>query len=230
VLLSGCAVRFVFSYLAEGFITLCTEAGYEVVIPKGEFCCGAPLLSMGMLKESTRLAQKNIQYLGALKADITVSLCPTCTHTMRNVYLELTGQSIEIEDSAFVLLRILQTHKLKKLKGLVLYHHPCHSLYGLGIKREPLELIGRTGLTVTELPEGCCGFAGVFSVRFKDLSANLLQQRFAGINKEAATVVTACPGCIFQFMKVLPQGRVMHIVEVIEEAMDEQGRQEGTSG
>ncbi len=230
VLFSGCAVRFVFSYLAESLIKLCNEAGYEVVVPKGEACCGAPLLSMGMIKEATKMAKKNLQYLSALKADFTVSLCPTCTHTMRNLYPELLGQAVEIEDSVVVLQSILHEHGTGRLKGSVLYHHPCHSLYGLGIKDLPVQLLRSTGLMVTELPEGCCGFAGGFSLKFKDLSMELLRQRFAGINIESATVVTPCPGCIFQFMKVLPQGRVMHLVEIVEEALDENRGQKDQTG
>jgi len=225
VLFSGCATRFIFPYLAEGFLTICLRAGYEVVVPKTEFCCGAPLLSLGILKEARRLAKKNIQYLGALKSDLMVSLCPTCIHTMKNIYPDLIGEAIQIEDSVNVLLQIIQEIEIKKLKGTLLYHHPCHSLYGLNLKKQPVQLLREVGTTITEMPEGCCGFAGTFSLRFKHLSEQLLQNRFKGFNKEAATVVTSCPGCLFQFMKELPQSRVLHIVEVIEEATDAHTRQ-----
>ncbi|RME64193.1 MAG: (Fe-S)-binding protein [Nitrospirae bacterium] len=224
VLFSGCAVRFVFSYLAEALIRICTLSGYEVVLPKSEFCCGAPLLGMGLQRDAEKLAKKNIQYLGALKADMMVSLCPTCVHTMRNLYPDLTGKTIDIVDSTEALTRLINEVPLKEQKGTVVYHHPCHDLYGLNIKKEPIDLILKTGLTVTELPEGCCGFAGGFSLRFPELSQALLEERFKGMNKESITLATSCPGCIYQFMKTLPQGRVVHLVEVIEESLDEEGR------
>ncbi len=221
VLFSGCAVRFVFPYIAEAFIRVCTASGYEVVLPKSEFCCGAPLLSMGLKKEAQRLAKKNLQYLGALKADLTVSLCPTCVNTMKNIYPELAGSAFEVEDSTSFLRDCLSELPVKKQRAMLVYHHPCHALYGLDIKRDPIDILTQMGITVTELPEGCCGFAGSFSLRFPELSRALLEGRFRGMNRDSVTLVTACPGCIFQFMKALPEARVMHILEVLEEAIDE---------
>jgi Fe-S oxidoreductase len=70
----------------------------------------------------------------------------------------------------------------------------------------------------------CCGFAGLFSLHFKDMSKSISRKKVANISKTSAeTVVTSCPGCITQLESVKKEANlnidIRHIIEVIDEAM-----------
>src|SRR5690606_12548598 len=57
--------------------------------------------------------------------------------------------------------------------GRVAYHDGCSGLRELGIRRQPRRLLASVdGVELLEVPAGetCCGFGGLFSVKFPDIS------------------------------------------------------------
>jgi Fe-S oxidoreductase len=67
--------------------------------------------------------------------------------------------------------------------------------------------------------EGCCGFGGLFSLQYGDISRGLLGKRVDAYDSTgAAAVVTSCTGCMLQLGSALRDKQVFHIIELIEEA------------
>ena len=220
VLFGGCSVRYLFPNLGEAFIRVCNRLGYEVVLPKGEVCCGAPLLDSGMIEMAAGFARKNRALFDSLKADALVSLCPTCVITLKDRYPELVGGGIEVMDSVSFLAGVIAPDDFFKLTAV--YHDPCHSKYGSGLYEEPRALLKRLGVELKEIKGGCCGFAGTVSLRFRDMSLRLLESRVREFQGSGAEVmVTSCPGCIYQLSKVIKGDRVFHVVEVVDEAISQ---------
>lgn len=116
---------------------------------------------------------------------------------------------------------------LRSVRPVITYHDPCHLNHGLKIKNEPRQILkGIKGVEFIEMQHAgeCCGFAGSFSLQFKDISRNIGRKKIDNIaDTKADTVVTSCPGCIMQLeglkretnMKV----NIKHIVELVDEAM-----------
>jgi len=109
--------------------------------------------------------------------------------------------------------------------GTLTYHPSCHLSRGLGIDRQPRELLANVrGAHIVELPEAgdCCGFGGVFSVAHPELSAEFLKRKIGNLEKtEAPTLVVADTGCIMHIAGGLhkqkkPQ-KVVHIAEVLNQ-------------
>ncbi len=73
----------------------CNSIGYEVVLPKGEVCCGSPLRALGLEEEAIALAKKNYQIFSKLKVEAILSLCPTCSLTLKSEYPKLIGHGLE---------------------------------------------------------------------------------------------------------------------------------------
>jgi glycolate oxidase iron-sulfur subunit len=105
----------------------------------------------------------------------------------------------------------------------VTYHEPCHLGRGLGVTKEPLEII-RTipGLDFVPLrePERCCGNAGSFSFTHYDISYNILKHKLADISGTGAdAVVTGCSACRMQLEDGFAQEglgkRVFHTAELL---------------
>jgi glycolate oxidase iron-sulfur subunit len=223
-LFTGCSINYLLPSLGISLINILVHLGYEVVLPKGEVCCGAPLRSLGMEDEAAALAKKNLTIFSRLNAEAVLSLCPTCVLSLKHHYPVLAGRGLDhvMDISGFLHDKWDPSHHspLRNFRK-VTYHDPCHLSYSLGIKKEPRDLIQRAGAELVESgDEGCCGFGGTFSLAFRDLSRSLMGKRAAAYRKTgSAAVITACPGCMLQLgggMKDIP---VFHLVELLEEAI-----------
>lgn len=216
---TGCNINFLFPNLGESLINVLQRFGYEVVLPKGEVCCGTPLRTLGLEQKAEELAKKNLRVFNKLKVDAILSLCPTCTLAIKTEYPKIIGKGLDkaMDISSFFLDKIGVAEKISKTS---VYHDPCHLYYGLGIRDEPREIIRKAGLELKE-PEriGCCGFGGMFSFSYKEMSAGLLQKRTkAYMNSNADVVVTSCPGCMLQLSRTITDRPVIHLIELIEDA------------
>lgn len=219
VIFSGCVINYIYPHIGESLIKILFEMGYEIIVPRGEVCCGTPLRTLGLENEAITLAKKNVSLFNKLNAEAIISLCPSCTLTIKNDYPELIGESIDniIDVSIFLYKRLnYQKPKIKVMKAV--YHEPCHMKYGLEIDKEPKELIRKIGIDLTELKEQkCCGFAGLFSFSFKELSNNILYECLKEYTDTAYDlIITTCPGCIIQLSKRIKDKPILHLVELLD--------------
>lgn len=223
-LFTGCSVNFLLPSLGISLINVLVHLGYEVVLPKGEVCCGAPLRSLGMEDEAAALAKKNLTIFSRLNAEAILSLCPTCVLSIKHHYPLLVGRGLEhvMDISSFLHEKWNPSqHSPFRHFRKVTYHDPCHLNYSLGIRKEPRELIQRAGAELVEPgEEGCCGFGGTFSLAFKNLSRSLMKKRVDAYRKTGAeAVITACPGCMLQLSGGMKDTFVFHLVELLEEVI-----------
>ena len=222
---TGCIVNFLFPHLGESLIDVLHMLGYEVILPAGEVCCGIPLRALGLEEEAASLAKKNVETFSRLNVEAVISLCPTCTLALKSDYLKMIGKGIEnVQDVSSFLFRIKNVPELLNLSLPVkyaFYHDPCHLKYGLGIEKEPRDILGSIGIDLIRTrEESCCGFAGTFCFSYRKLSQNILANCIQNYSDEKAEmIVTSCPGCILQLSKEIRNKPVLHLIEVIEEAM-----------
>ncbi|MCX5719762.1 MAG: (Fe-S)-binding protein [Nitrospirae bacterium] len=221
---TGCTVNFLYPHLGESLINVLQKLHYEVILPVGEVCCGAPLRTLGLEKEAIELAKKNFRIFSKLNVDAILSLCPTCTLTLKEEYPKLIGEGIEraMDISRFLINKIdSPLPSLSSQSVTATYHDPCHLSYGLGIKKEPREIIKNIGINLIEAEEErCCGFGGIFSLSYKELSQGLLEKCIGNYTKTGTEImITACPGCMIQLTKEIKNKPVLHLIEVIEEAL-----------
>lgn len=223
-LFTGCSTNFLYPHLGTSLINVLLRLGYEVVLPTGEVCCGAPFRSLGLEDDAVALAKKNYETFSKLNVEAILSLCPTCILSIKTHYPNLTGKGLEnAMDVSMFLMNKLGSHEVSPLRHIksATYHDPCHLNYSLGIRKEPRELIRRAGVELIEAAgEGCCGFGGVFSLCNRDLSKDLMDKRVdAYLKTGAEAVVTACPGCMMQLGAGMKDKPVLHVIELVEEAI-----------
>ena len=87
-----------------------------------------------------------------------------------------------------------------RFERTVAYHPSCHLLRELGAREEPMRLLSAVrGIKLCELRdrEECCGFGGLFSVKFPHISAAMLEDKLNRIAESGAQVLVAndC-GCL----------------------------------
>ncbi|HRP75198.1 MAG TPA: (Fe-S)-binding protein, partial [Rhodocyclaceae bacterium] len=94
----------------------------------------------------------------------------------------------------------------------------------LGVKTQPRALLGlMPGVTVREMgeAEACCGFGGLFSVKYGDVSSRIAERKCNDIRAAAAdAVVLGDLGCMLNIEGRLrrmgdERTRVLHIAEVL---------------
>ena len=216
---TGCSVNYLFPFLGESLLNVLRSIGYEVILPKGEACCGSPLRALGLEAEAVALAKKNFQIFSRLQVDAVLSLCPTCSLTLKSEYPKLIGHGLEkaTDISAFFLDKLDLAEPIQKT---AVYHDPCHLAHGLGIKKEPREIIKKAGFGLLDAGMSeCCGFGGVFCASYQNIAKNLLQKSAKKLlDTQAEAVVTSCPGCMLQLGQQITDRPVLHLIELIEEA------------
>jgi L-lactate dehydrogenase complex protein LldE len=105
----------------------------------------------------------------------------------------------------------------------VAYHPSCHGLRALGVAEQPLRLLrGVWGLDLCPLrnAEECCGFGGMFAVKYAALSSAMLEAKIAAIEDSAAEFVTATDvSCLMHIDGGLRRRgsgvRTVHLAEIL---------------
>jgi L-lactate dehydrogenase complex protein LldE len=107
--------------------------------------------------------------------------------------------------------------------GTVTYHDSCSGLRELGIADQPRRLLGEVaGLTLSEMTDAqvCCGFGGLFCVKYPDISNAIVEKKTAQIAASGAgTLLAGDMGCLMNMAgKLQRQGsavEVRHVAEVL---------------
>ncbi len=242
----GCAMNLIFSEVSRATIAILTRAGYTVVIPKNQQCCGTPNIAEGERKVYREMAEHNVSLFEGKKVEAIVTDCAACGSELK-AYHETLGKqdrvakkaaafSAKVRDiSEFLAVTLGDDIKLGAIPGVVCFHDPCHLRHGQKLISPQRDLLRRIpGLTLTDIPdEGqCCGSAGIYNVTHHDRSMKILEAKVAAIDKTGAErVITSNPGCFMQLEYARKNwGRkwtVSHICEILrvslERAMDSKG-------
>ncbi len=109
----------------------------------------------------------------------------------------------------------------------VTYHPSCHGTRLLGVKEEPMKLLGSVkGLQLVPLPfaEDCCGFGGTFAVKMPNISGAMVTEKVNHIREtEAEVLVGLDMACLMNIAGDLRYReepvRVMHLAELLYEGV-----------
>jgi len=215
-------------------LRLLEASGCEVLVPEGQTCCGQPAWSAGERAAASDLAKKAIAELEGF--DYVVIPSGSCADQLRNVYPQLFAddpnwgpRARTLAERAYeltsFLVDVLKVSAVPcEFDGSVTYHDSCKGLRGLGIKRQPRDLLQRVpGLSLKEMSdcEECCGFGGAFSVKFGDVSTKIVDRKCDSIAAAGAdAVVGGDLGCLMNIEGRLRRRgdettRVLHIAEVL---------------
>jgi iron-sulfur cluster protein len=237
-LFSGCLVDFVYPEQALAMVNLVKTHGVQLDCPMEQTCCGLPAKMMGEIETAREVAIQNLKAIDPADYDYIVTLCASCGSHLKENYPKLLGADqglgIKVEqlkdkliDFSSFMVDVLQVkpEMFRKRGTKVAYHAPCHLCRGLGVTREPRELIATAGMEYCQAKDEdvCCGFGGSFSLDFPEISAELLKRKLAHVEATGAEVlVTDCPGCVLQLRGGMDRksGRkieVKHIVEIVSE-------------
>jgi glycolate oxidase iron-sulfur subunit len=235
----GCAMNLIFAETSRATIEVLSRAGYTVVVPKDQQCCGAPNIAEGERRTYREMAEHNMSLFEGRGVDVVVTDCAACGSELKSYHEVLARQprvaakasdfSHKVRDISEFLVTALGTDaSLGALPETVCFHDPCHLRHAQGSVSPQRELLRRVpGLVFREIPDSgqCCGSAGIYNVTHRQRSMKILEAKITAIGKTGAQrVVTSNPGCIMQLQygKVHwhADWQISHISEVLLRSLE----------
>jgi len=235
-MLEGCVQSVVFGAHNRATARVLARNGWDVVVSRGQECCGALNAHGGDHRGAVELARRTIDAFEPTGADAVVVNTSGCGAHMKAyatlladdpVYAERARRfAASVKDVSEFLAGQPLRGPLRPVAMKVTYHDPCHVVHGQKIRNQPRELLAQVpDLEVVELKESdwCCGSAGIYNLTQPEMATRLLERKVRHVLATGAeAVVTANPGCILQIQQGLrAQGRdvkVLHIVEILHRA------------
>ncbi len=236
-LFTGCVSEAMYPETNSATAKVLQHNGCEVVVPRGQVCCGAIHYHSGVEGPALAMARQNIQTFNPDEFDAIIVNVAGCGAMLKDYAHLLTDPAEHDKASKFVskvkdISEFLVPLGLIKPKGrldkTVTYHDACHLCHGQQIRSQPRQLLRSIeGLNLVPLEETelCCGAAGTYNLTQPEMSERLGRRKMDMIEATGAEIVaTGNVGCILQIArKVKERGkdvRVTHPIDLLAEAYE----------
>ena len=220
---------------AVGFaaVKLLEAAGCTVTVPRAQTCCGQPAYNSGDRADAAEIVRRTVPALEPF--DYVVAPSGSCAAMLKLHWPALVadepdfaGRAAAVAGKTWELTAFLaDVRGLETVgaayEGIAAYHDSCSGLRELGVREQPRRLLrGVAGLTVKDLgaPEECCGFGGLFAVKYPDISGRMVSDKADDIEATGAdTLLAGDLGCLMNMAgKLKRRGsaiRIRHVAEVL---------------
>jgi glycolate oxidase iron-sulfur subunit len=220
-LFNGCMEDIVSATLRQDTIRLLNHAGYDVMIPASQGCCGALHQHNGDLHQAQTLAQSNIEAFKQYDLDTVLYLSSGCGTTLKD-YPRLTEDHTSsapldadnktpvnfIEALQFLNnSTLLQSGNFRPLTTTIAWLSPCSQRYSTGGQQASRQLLAAIpAMKIIELDNDCCGAAGSYMLTQPEIATALRAEVLAPFKNNAIrTLVTANVGCAMHLANGLRQ-------------------------
>jgi L-lactate dehydrogenase complex protein LldE len=219
-------------------VKLLEAAGCEVIVPPSQTCCGQPAWNSGADRHAADLARAVVDAFEGF--DYVVAPSGSCAGMLRKHYPEALKNDSAYAARARAL--AAKSHELvsflvnvRGMKGVAAkcaaracYHDSCSALREMGVKSEPRALLASVeGLTLSELADAnvCCGFGGLFSVKYPEISERMAEDKIADAGATGAGLLLSGDlGCLLHLAgrmeRVGKPMRARHVAEVLADMTD----------
>jgi len=243
-MISGCVMSALFGKTNAATVRLLNCGGWDVVVPRGQVCCGALYAHSGRLELARENARRNIETFERYGAEAILTNAAGCGSTLKEYGGLLAGDQSWSQRAAQFAAKVkdlsewLVPQDFKAANGhagadrggngasKITYHDACHLAHAQRITKAPRDLVKAVaGDRFVELPEGdlCCGSAGTYNLTEPEMAERLQKRKIENILRSGARiVVTSNPGCLLQIQAGLRQAgqpiEVVHIADFLDEA------------
>jgi len=206
--------------------------GVKLKYEASQTCCGQPAFNSGYKKEALQVAKHFIEVFR--DAEVIVAPSSSCVAMVRNFYPPLfaghpkfaeakaLGQRV-FEFSEFLVKKLGVVDVNATLARKAGFHNSCHSFRELRLQEEPLALLRNVRELDLIVPPGepvCCGFGGLFSIKFEAIASAMTRSRLETFEQLGVeTIISNDPGCVMQMRQEAKARRnkmeVLHLAEVL---------------
>ncbi|MBI3860357.1 MAG: 4Fe-4S dicluster domain-containing protein [Planctomycetia bacterium] len=234
----GCVADAVFRHTHWATARVLQQNGCEVVIPRGQACCGAIHYHSGADAPALDLAQANARVFEAADVEaviVNVAGCGSMLKDYGHIAHELQPQNAQLhetlgrcaskmKDVSEFLAELGLVRPTGEIKLRAVYQDACHLGHAQRVREQPRELLAQVpGLEIVPIAEAdiCCGAAGSYNLTEPEMSDRLAARKLANlVAAKPHAVITGNVGCSMQIQAALRQaGRdvwVAHPMEVLD--------------
>ena len=217
--------------IAKAAVDVLEAAGFQVVVPKANLCCGRPLYDYGMLDRAQVLLLQILDELSpAIEAGIPiVGLEPSCVAVFRDELVNLfphDERAQALSRQTFLLSEFLETSAQKfpphRLDRKALLHGHCHHKSLMKMTAEEA-VLRRLGIDFQSPAPGCCGMAGSFGFEDDKYDISIVigeLELLPAVRQAPADWLIIADGfsCREQIAQCTPR-RALHLAEVLQMAL-----------
>ncbi len=192
-------------------IALLELAGYEVVFPQAQTCCGQPPYNSGFKAPALKIARQTIKLLSSKDIPVIVPSA-SCASMIKNHYPalfqkdtsdaqlahNLSLRTFELID--FLADKLPYGQQLSFPHCKVTLHQSCSALREMGVAsawRAILEKLNNLEICFPENKQECCGFGGTFAVKSDAISAVMTEDKCQNLMATGgASILSGDMGCL----------------------------------
>ena len=234
-LVAGCAQNVLEPEIGASTISVLVRNGVEVIVPRGQGCCGALHWHSGDGDGARDFARGNLGVF-CEDYDAVISNAAGCGSCLREYPFILKGTKEEDAACRFSARVCDLSSYLDKLgfvappavqKPLrIVYQDACHLLHAQGVYGAPRRILRKIqGVELIEIEESdiCCGSAGMYNIEQPEIAGELGRKKVARIlAAKPDLVVSANIGCITQLryhLRTAPvRPQVLHLAVALNRA------------
>jgi len=227
---AGCIMPELFGSVNRATLRVLARNGFDVVVPRGQGCCGALQAHAGDAEFAHGLARQNLAAFDPRHVDAIVSNSAGCGAALREAKDWLPGEAEGFSARVRDVCELLDEAGLRAPAGRlalrVCYDDPCHLVHAQKVKDAPRRVLASIpGLVLVphDDPASCCGAAGTYNLTHRAMSSAVLARKLdalAAVDPDA--IATGNPGCLMQIAGGARgrglRARVVHPVELLDES------------
>ncbi|HOD36472.1 MAG TPA: (Fe-S)-binding protein [Syntrophales bacterium] len=221
-------------HMLQKMVGILERIGVTCEFPENQTCCGQPFFNSGFQKKGREMALRWMKAFSGTEGHI-VAPSGSCLMFVKHRYpLMFPEGTAEHQEAVRIAGRVCEFSqflvKVLKVTDLgasfphrVACHSPCHLTRGLGVRDEQRILLNAVrGLDLVPLneEETCCGFGGIFSVAYPEVSMAMMEAKLRNIAASTAEyVVVSEPGCLINIrgglQKMNSNVQALHLIELL---------------
>jgi glycolate oxidase iron-sulfur subunit len=230
----GCVADAMFPETNAATAQVLQQNGSEVVIPRGQVCCGAIHYHSGVEQPALELARRNMAVFQAEDIDAIIVNAAGCGAMLKDYahilpaaeHHEAEKFTAKVKDISEYLVALGPIPPTNPIPATVTYHDACHLCHAQQVRSQPRALLGMIpGLRLVPLEESeiCCGAAGTYNLTQPEMSERLGRRKMDHIEATGAEMVaTGNVGCILQIARKVKERdkpiEVVHPVDLLDRA------------
>ncbi|MDR3635366.1 MAG: heterodisulfide reductase-related iron-sulfur binding cluster [Isosphaeraceae bacterium] len=225
----GCVADAMYPETTAATARVLQQNGCEVVIPRGQVCCGAIHYHSGVEEPALALARQNIATFRPDEFDAIIVNAAGCGAMLKD-YAHLLPVSehgmaarfvARVKDVSEFLVELGPIAPQHPLFLKVAYHDACHLCHGQQVRSQPRKLLAMIpGVELVPLEESelCCGAAGTYNLTQPEMSERLGRRKMDNIAATGADIVVMGNiGCQLQIArKIKERGSAMQIAHTVD--------------
>jgi glycolate dehydrogenase iron-sulfur subunit len=225
--LTGCVMPELFPGTNAATVRVLAHNGFDVVVPRGQGCCGALQAHAGDVDTARELARRNLAAFG--EVEIVVTNSAGCGAALRDAEHWLPGGealAAKVRDVCEWLDEVGLRPPAGRVDARLCYDDPCHLVHGQKVSAAPRRLLAAIpGIEIVPHadPGACCGAAGTYNLTQPAMSHAVLERKLDSLAAaDPDLVATGNPGCLMQLRAGLAarglRAQAVHPVDLLDGA------------